>query len=221
MALLISSDADIANLAISHLGKSSEIANLTDDNSDEANAVNRFYNIALEEVFRQWPWPFTRKFQVLEVVELNPTSEWAFAYRYPADCFDARRIVSGNRTDNNTSKVRYWVGTDVIGNLIFTNRAEACLEYTFKQSIVTRWPADFKMGFSYLLAFYIAPRLTDGDPFNLQPKVLKLAEQKLEAAAAKAFNEEEPDPQQDSEFMRARGAGPFDLTGRNFPLNPF
>lgn len=219
--LLISSDVAIANLAISHLGKSSEIASLTDDNTDESNAVNRFYSVALGRVMRQWPLPFTRRFQILSKIEDNPTTEWGFSYRAPSESIDHRRILSGNRLDNRQSKVEFWVGQDANGPLIFTNKVNACLEFTFKELVVTRWPEDFKLAFSYVLAFHIAPRLTDGDPFNLQQRVRVLALESLEEMAAKAFNEEEPDEQPDSEFMRARQTGPFDLTGRNFPTNPF
>jgi hypothetical protein len=77
-------DVDICNLALSHVGVSTEIANLDTERSKEAQACRRFYEPTREEVLRAFAWPFATRFVDLQLVEEEPNDEWAYSYRYPA-----------------------------------------------------------------------------------------------------------------------------------------
>lgn len=200
----------IANLALSHLGSGKEIADLDTENSDEANALRRFYEEARNKALRDYDWPFATKIADLSLVETTPNNEWTYSYRYPSDCLKVRKIQSGIRTDNRQSRVPYRIAKDGAGKLIFTDQAEAKVEYTEIVTSVEFYPSDFVIALSYLLAFYGAPRITGGDPFNLGAKAGQLYVQELTNARANAFNEEQSDQPTESEFVRARDGNYID-----------
>ena len=95
----MSSKTEIANMAISHLGIGKEIANLGIEKSEEAKACRRFYETAKTGVLVDLDWSFATKFVVLNLITAAPSLEWAYSYKYPVDCINMRRILSGTRRD--------------------------------------------------------------------------------------------------------------------------
>ncbi len=203
---MASSDTEIANLALAHLGVAKEIANLETENSQEARTIRRLWDTALDEMVRAFPWPFLTKIDTLTVVEEDPNEEWAYSYTYPTDCTAFRRILSGARTDTRQSKIPYRIISDGAGGrLILTDEEDAEGEWTLPASDdVTSWPSDFVQAFSLKLAFLGAPQLTAGDPFGLGRRAAQLYEIAMSRAAGTAANEEQPDEEPESEFDRAR-----------------
>ena len=55
----MASQVGICNMALSHLGQSKPISSIT-ERSAAARACNRFYDTALEEVLRDFAWPFAK-----------------------------------------------------------------------------------------------------------------------------------------------------------------
>jgi len=100
------SDTALCNLAISHLGSSSEIANVETERSKEAAACRRFLSDTKREAFRDLKPPFATVIETLSLVEEDPNSEWSFSYRYPTDCSFFLRILSGTRNDSRQSAFR-------------------------------------------------------------------------------------------------------------------
>ena len=199
------SDTEIGNLALSHIGVSTEIQNLETDQSEEASALRRFYTPALEELERDFAWPFTTVLgAALGLVAEDPNDEWAYSYRYPSDCKMFRKILSGTRNDTRQSRVPYRIGRDTTGLLIFADKEDAECEYAIYEDDPQRFPPDFVMAFSLLLAAYIAPRLTAGDPFKLGERAYKLYLMSKPKAQGNALNEEQPEEEPSSEFIRAR-----------------
>lgn len=195
---------EIANMAVSHTGSGKEIGDLDTERSQEASACRRFYDIARKQTLKDYWWPFTSTTVALALVEATPTAEWAFSYRYPANCLEIRRIPSGIRNDSEQSRTKFKIGRDLTGFLIYTDKEDAEVEFTFDEEDTDRYPADFIMALSLRLAVYIAPRLTAGDPFKMGDRARALYTQEISKAAANAENEENPDQRPDSEFIRAR-----------------
>jgi hypothetical protein len=198
-------------MAISHLRIGKEIGNVDTERSEEANAIRRFFDVAREKVLRDFRWPFATKFVALGLVEEDPTTEWQYSYRYPSDCLLIRRVISGTRNDSRNSRIPYIVTQDDAGWLIYTDRQDAEIEYTKNETITSMWPADFVTAFSYYLASLAAPRLTAGDPFNLQAKVLQMYDFELATARSAALNEQQPDQERASDAELARES--LDTTG--------
>jgi len=194
---------EIYNLALSHLGTGKEVQGVN-ENSAEANACRRFYETALEQTLRGASWPFATRFATLNLIEENPAEEWLFAYRYPSDCLQAVRIVSGIKNESRQDRIDYKVVSQPDGLQIYADQEQAQLEYTVKITDLNLFPSDFKMALSFKLAHLIAPRITKGDPFGMGKRALDNYFLELSVAQSNAYNEEQPSDLPDSEFVRTR-----------------
>lgn len=201
---MASSSTEICNLALSHLVVGKEIANLETESSPEASACRRYYNTVRKQLLRDFSWPFAIKVASLSLVAENPTTEWAYSYRYPADCIKSKRIISGTRNETRQSRVPYQVVHDSTGRLIYTDQQDAVLQYIKNIEDTGQFFADFTMAMSFRLAFYIAPRVTGGDPFKLGERALKMYQVEIQRAQANAANEQQDEEAPDSEFVRMR-----------------
>jgi hypothetical protein len=201
---MIASRTEIANLALRHIGIGKAIGNIDTENSEEARAARRYYDIALESTFRDFDWPFATKYQSLGLVEENPNTEWVYSYRYPADCLKIRKILSSLANDNRQSRIDFVEAQDSSGKLIFTNAKDAVVKYTPFTNNVSIYPPDFIRSFSFRLAADMAPSLTAGDPFAVGDKALGKYGLELSRAQANAGNEEQEEEHPESEYIRAR-----------------
>lgn len=195
------------NLAISHLGHSKEIADVDTERSAEAAACRRYYAPALAEALRDFPNPSTTVIQPLALVEdLRETdgAEWSFSYRYPSDCAKAIRIPSGTRNDSETTRVPYRIISDDQGKLIMTDMEDATLEYCKNTDDPSKWQPDFLMAFTLLLAFYVAPRITAGDPFKLGERSYRAYLLSASKSKANAIGEQQSEQPPDSEYITSR-----------------
>lgn len=198
------SEVGICNMALAHLGISTTIAALTDP-TQSARACARFYAQCRDAVLRDFPWPFATSIQLLGLVQNNPNTEWLYSYRYPADCLMARRIPDGvSRIATPASLVVFREGADANGKLIFTDQADAELEYTVRLADPTLFPPDFVEALAYRIAASIAPQVTGGDPFKLGARAMQLYTYTLEVASLNAANESQPDQPPDSPSIMAR-----------------
>lgn len=193
---------EIWNMALSHLGISKEVASVT-ERSKEAEACNRFYDTCVEALLTDHSWPFATKYATLALIESDPNDEWAYSYRYPTDCFFFRKILSGTRNDTLATKIPFEVAKDDSGRVIFTDAVDAQGKYTVTvdESFFT---SDFILTLSYRLAYYIAPRVTAGDPFKLGPQMMQKYQFELSRSTSNAFNEDQSVEIQDTESIAAR-----------------
>lgn len=196
----------VYNLALAHLGSSKQISNLETDKSAEGTAGRLFIDIARQELLRDYQFPFTTKIQALALIEEEPNEEWGYSYRYPAKCLDFRKIQSGTRQHAKDKAVPYRIALDNAesGKVIFTDQPQAIGEFTIDVSDLSVFPSDALMALSFKIAALIAPQVTKGDPMNMRDRMQEEADQWARKACANAKNEEQPDPELDSEFIRAR-----------------
>jgi hypothetical protein len=200
----MSSVADICNLALSHIGVGKEVANIVTERTEEARALNRFYEQARDATLRDFSWPFAIKVMTLNLVEEKPYDEWLFSYRYPTDCVKIIKVLSGIRRDTRQSASPYKIGRDNVGLLVYSDVDDAKIEFVSRVENTALFPPDFIMALSFRLAAYVAPRLTQGDPFKLRNQALELYSYELERARASALNEQQAEEDPDSEFIRTR-----------------
>lgn len=201
-------DLDLCNKALSHLAVGVEIASPA-ESTKEAKTCRRFWDDVVTTFFRDYAWNFSTRIASLALVTdmtADATAEWAFSYRYPADCTRFHRIVSGALHGNDTrqSRVPYRVVSDGAGRLIYTDMEDAIAEYSIIETQPARWTSDTRLAFSLYLASYIAPRLTGGDQFKLGERAYKLYRAELEKARANDATETQPDEEPDSSFERTR-----------------
>lgn len=200
----MASKTEIFNMALSHLAVGKEVSNLETEQSEEARVGRRFYDTALRATLSDFNWPFATRIVALALIEEEPNSEWAFSYRYPSDCLNIRRVLSGIRNDNRQTRAPYKMAGDDTGTIIFMDEEDAQIEYTKYIDNPLIYPADFTLALSYYLAAMAAPRLTGGDQFKLGDKALRMYAGELRRAEARAGNEEQAEEEPESEFVRAR-----------------
>lgn len=90
------------------------------------------------------------------------------------------------------------------GKEIYTDQSSAVVEYTVYVSSESRFDHDFGIAVSYLLASYIAPRITVGDNFSLAKSSFDLYNLTMSKVKANAADEDQLDPYPESVFIRAR-----------------
>ena len=200
----MASSTEIANLVLGHLAVGKDIGNLETESSTEARVIRRYYAAARDATLRDYAWPFATKFVALALVEEEPTTEWGFSYRYPSDCLEIRRILSGVRNDSRQSRAPYKIGQDSAGLLLYTDEEDAQVEYTMRETDPQRFPPDFMLAFSFYLAMLTAPALTAGDQFKLGERAGKLYAFEIGRAASRGFNEEQPEEPPEAEAIRGR-----------------
>ncbi len=206
----------ICNMALGHLKIGKEISVLDTDKSAEAAACRLFYETVRGMTMEEFKWPFAKTQVALALVEESPfpvsdgdddttdVGEWAFSYRYPANCANFIRILSGYRNDTRDTRVPFVIMQDSDGKLILTDMENAYGEFTIDEGVEDRFTYGFAMALSLKLAVYIAPRLTGGDPFKLSDRCMKLYEIELSNTTANALNEEQREEDPESELIRAR-----------------
>ncbi len=195
---------EICNFALLHLGVSTTIENLDTEKTKAASVCRRVYPIARDEVFRDFNWPFAKKIAEAGLVEENPNEDWAYSYRYPSDCARMQKILSGIRNDSRSSRIAYEVGSDDSGRLIFTNQPTAILKYNKLVTDSGLYTADFVSMLSLLIASYIAPSMTAGDPYKLGERAFNRYYVSKTKAEATAANEEQDEEMPDAESIRSR-----------------
>jgi hypothetical protein len=199
----MATDVTICNKALAFLGHGNLIASLS-ERSAEAVVCNLFFEDVRDMTLKDFEWPFATKTADLLLVNEDPTEEWLYAYRYPSDCLQARRIVSGIRNETEDTKIKYRIMQDDSGLLVYTDHEDAQLEYTKRMTDASLYPIDFATALSLHLASHIAPRITAGDKFKMGERMMLRYLDRIGAAQANAFNEERLESRPESEFVRGR-----------------
>jgi len=200
-------------MALAHLGVGKAIVDFALDRTAEAVACRLFYDQAVAETMRDFPWPFAKRIAELTLVEEDPNVEWEYSYRYPSTAHSIIRIPNeATRVDTRAIRVPYTIGSDEDGRLIYTDKEDALVEYISDLSDIapdtfeSRLTADVQGALILMLASMIAPMVTGGDQFKLGERALNLYAWRIGTARANALNEmrQGNDEDVDSEFITVR-----------------
>jgi hypothetical protein len=166
----MSSEVDICNLALSHLGDEAEVSAIDPpDGSPQSNQCGRFYPIARDVLLEAHAWTFaTKRVALAEVTNPSP-DDWTYAYALPSTCLRPlsslypgipARALSQD-TDNDSHP--YIIEADQDGSLImFTNVETAVLRYIDRVEDPTKFTPGFTITASRLLAAYLAGPILKG-----------------------------------------------------------
>lgn len=161
----MSSEVDIANLALSHLGDSATIASLDPpEGSAQAEHCARFYPMARDALLESYAWSFaSKRLQLAELTSSWP--QWDYAYAKPGDVLVLRGILSPTATDDSADALQPYVievdATDA--DVIYTDQATAVGLYTRRVVDTTKYPPMFVLALSWQLASMLAGPLIKGD----------------------------------------------------------
>lgn len=200
------SKAAIFNMALAHLAVGVQVTDPETESTEEARVLRLFYDNTRDEALRDFPWPFALFAATLALVASDPTDEWDFAYRVPADSLRIWRIRNEiSRVPLRGTEVSYRLAHDATGALIYTDQETPTVEYIRRIEDPLRYPPDFVTALSLLLASYAAPRLTGGDQFKLGLTALQKYELRFARAKVNALAEEQRDQEGDGDTVAARG----------------
>ncbi len=231
MAPLAQSAVRICNMSLAHLAIGKPIVSLV-DGSQNATICNLFYQQVVEEVLRDFPWPFAWRYAALTLVggteELPVNPDWQYSYRMPTDASAIHRLLTtqpntvsvdwdltapSTNFRSDTSRIPFAVGSDDDGGLVFcdqpvvdatdTSLALPQVEY-ISETDVSLYAPDVAQAMAFKLAFYMAPALTGGDPFRLGARAAEMYEVTILKARGAASREHQNAPAPESEFIRVR-----------------
>lgn len=135
----------------------------------------------------------------------DPTLDWAYAYRMPADILQPLRLVDGNRTPIRSNWPVFWTGEDDTSKLLYCNYdTDVIMEYVKSVTDVTKFPVLFTQALACKLAFYAAPLLVGGDSSQVSARVAQMYVSFLAEARAMDAMRSRPDDDADAELIQGR-----------------
>lgn len=196
----MASKIDIFNMALSHIGITSTVADEL-ERSPERITCSRFFDTCRDALlsYKDMDWNFARTRVVLADIG-NPPDGWSYQYRYPNDCINALAIeFPGMRYPAERNRIPFQIVYEASGRAILTDQPEATLLYVKRLVEVERYPSPFVEALALRLAAQIAMPL--GKSQSMRSELLQLAEQAIQVAMASSLNEQQPDPEQSSVYI--------------------
>lgn len=163
---MASSETEIANLALSHIG-GANLSNI-DDNTPPAKVVRQFFDQALEEVLRAYDWACATKRQELAAVDGDLT-QYDYRYAFPADPYCLRVLTVFSPTTGEDLPDDKFI---IEGRELFTDTTPLSVKYMAKLTNVSEYDSLFTEALSFKLAAYLAFPITKKS--NLRGEMLQL-----------------------------------------------
>jgi hypothetical protein len=145
---VISSPADICNLALAHLGEA-PITSL-DEDTLAARACALHYETTRDELLRSHRWNFASARAVLSRLEAIPAFGWAYAFALPTDFLRALDVNDEEAGDLTSGE---W---QIEGRNLLTDWDEVSLVYIRQIEDVSQFDALFVQAFALKLAVYLS-----------------------------------------------------------------
>ena len=199
----MSSQIDICNLALNHLGMKG-ITSLT-ENNPSAIALNNYYNPCRDDTLSDYNWPFANvKAALVSVSDDVLELEWDYIYVYPTQALAIWNVYDESTVDNKWEQ-EFETSFQVTENrrVICSNLETAYVEYTRRLTDTSIYSPRFVMVFSYKLAASMAHTLT-GD-VDMGIKLLDIYNMYLGEAKRLGYQERKKKPKQTSSYVNSRG----------------
>jgi len=167
----MSSEVDICNLALSHLGDEAEVSAIDPpDGSIQAAHCGRYYPMARDVLLEAHPWTFATKRIAIAQLDNALASDWSYAYALPSTCLrPLSALVPGQpeqflSQESDSGSHPYIVEAGADGGLVlYTNVDAATLRFIDRVADPTKFTPGFTMALSRLLAAYLAGPILKGD----------------------------------------------------------
>lgn len=195
-----SSQTDICNLALNHIGMQ-PIEDIDDDN-DSAIACNTFWTPSRDDVFSEHRWAFATSQQSLALVA-NKIVGWCFVYGYPVKVARVWNVYNQCTVKQKEEQEfeKLFIPIDNI-NVICSNNQFALADCTYIVIDTTLWDAKFVLAFSYRLAAAICKTLTGDD--QLAANMMTVYNAMLNESKRVGFSEKRKKPNDESGYAKSR-----------------
>ena len=142
----------IYNLALTNIAVTASLANLL-GTDPKTSTLNAYYEIARDQVLKDYVWNFALAYQELELTGDDCISPlYKYEFNYPQDCLSAKEIVSVNPSVN----IDFEVATNANGvRVINSNVSEGTLKYTRTATHEANFTPEFVIALSWYLSFLI------------------------------------------------------------------
>lgn len=160
---MATSEVDICNLALSHLGDEAEVISITPpDGTIQAAHCGRFYPIARNTLLEMHQWTFATVRTSLALTVAAAPSEWEYAYAMPSNVLKPLAVYLPTAAQDGRGE-DYIVESDASGNqVIYTNVEQAVFRYIRLAQDTTKFTAGFTTALARLLASYLAGPIIKG-----------------------------------------------------------
>lgn len=163
---MATTDVDLANLALAHLGDDASVSQLDPpEGSAQAEHCARFLPIARSTLLELFPWKFAVQ-RVQPALRADQASTaWQYVYQEPNGLIRVLAVLpQGYTRDSDGSAVEYDTESDSDGNgLILTNCPNATIRGIFNVTDPARFTPLFTEALGWLLASYVAGPLIKGE----------------------------------------------------------
>lgn len=181
----MSSEVEICNLALAHLGDSATVASIDPpEGSAQAEHCARWYPIARDSLLEMQEWGFaTTRALLAELV--NPFPQWRHAYARPSDCLKVLAVLPADASGDlantipgdsffhgavsalcttYTSQPFITESDAATGNqVILTDQAGALVRYTRLVTDTSKFSPLFRDALAWYLAGYLAGPVLKGE----------------------------------------------------------
>lgn len=211
----MASSTDICNLALSHIRGGS--INSMEDNTQQAKQCALFYDILLDQMLTDNPWPFAKSVKPLSLLDVDVFG-YSQVYKYPSDCLYIEELLPEYLDVNNEVGVSQQVEMSAVQKfkvpyeimslngvkVIVTNYSNLRIRYRNRVTDAGLLPVQFYTTFSYLLAANLAIPLIGMEKGRaLRQDSFQLYETYLQNAVAASSNESYK-LQPESDFITVR-----------------
>lgn len=184
----MASQIDIFNMALSHIGATATVQDLT-ERSAERIICSRFYETTRDALlaYKSCPWSFAIKVAPLADIG-SPPEPWAYRYAMPNDCITALYIaqyIGNNLRDDQ--QIPFQIVTADTGRALLTNQPGASLCYVSRIVEAERFSSPFVEALAMRLAAMIAMPIAKSA--SLRQDTASLAEQLIQVAMAHELNQ--------------------------------
>jgi hypothetical protein len=163
---MATTDVDLANLALAHLGDDATVSALDPpEGSAQAEHCARFLPIARSTLLEMFPWKFAVRRVSPALRDDQSSTAWSYVYQEPSGLLRVLAVLpEGYTRDSDGSAVEYDTESDEDGNgLILTNVANATIRGIFNVTNPARFTPLFTEALGWLLASYVAGPLIKGE----------------------------------------------------------
>ena len=159
----MSSEVDICNLALAHLGDSATLASLDPpEGSAQAEYCANFYSIARDAMLEMHTWKFATRRALLAQLSVESWN-WAYAYAEPSGALRIVSVLDATASSDSKSTAFETMSGDSGEALILTDLDAASVVYTVAVSDTSRFSPLFVMALSWHLASLLAGPMLKGD----------------------------------------------------------
>lgn len=152
--------AQIFNLALGAMLLSRRITNTETETSNENVVLNTHYDVAFRATLEDLDLDSTSTEATLALIEVDPVTQWKYAYAYPTDCAFLRRIKSEYKLDCRYTHIPKRVAIHEGAKVIFTDQEDAIVEYVSYDVPLSTLSATVGLAIAYRLAILAAPLVT-------------------------------------------------------------